>query len=317
MDTIVTYINPDFPNIIYPEYVRLGEKNNSCESFYTSHSVYFSQYIGIQSSNKYRPGFCINGLLASGLLPSDLRIYPEVLFFIKGTGTTHNRVDYYLPDYNTIIELDGGYHEDCSDAIRDKYFKELGIRVCRITEADWDDPSWVVKEFMKIINNLGEKQIPIIIEYSINKPRIAKAYDKWCEDKTDSDRLTALLSRSMKGRLDKLSSIYPEILEYLNTDRSTPLNLGWISTRELVEVLGLINAGSIPDYLPTIKYLAELNIILKPYSYRGKFPKIRNITDGRVFEIFESEVNEYLKGDWVIYKCKTLSDYQDAPITLD
>jgi very-short-patch-repair endonuclease len=42
--------------------------------------------------------------------------------------------DFYLPDHNLIIELDGGYHDPVKDKAKDQAFlTERGIRTLRLT----------------------------------------------------------------------------------------------------------------------------------------------------------------------------------------
>lgn len=45
-------------------------------------------------------------------------------------------VDFYLPEFNTCVEIDGGYHDDpkqqIKDAYKDRYLISLGLKVLRI-----------------------------------------------------------------------------------------------------------------------------------------------------------------------------------------
>jgi len=43
-------------------------------------------------------------------------------------------VDFYLPEQNLIVEIDGGYHDAERDRVRDEKFQAVhGIRVLRLT----------------------------------------------------------------------------------------------------------------------------------------------------------------------------------------
>ncbi len=74
--------------------------------------------------------------------------------------------DFYLPEYNMIIELDGGYHtlenQKVKDRKKNKYFKKLGYIVCRLKNEKADKISadelkgFLIKYFNK--NSNGKKQ---------------------------------------------------------------------------------------------------------------------------------------------------------------
>jgi very-short-patch-repair endonuclease len=58
--------------------------------------------------------------------------------FQQGFFTPCYRIaDFYLPDLNLIIEIDGGYHDAEKDRIRDEMFESArGIRTLRLTNED-------------------------------------------------------------------------------------------------------------------------------------------------------------------------------------
>lgn len=51
--------------------------------------------------------------------------------------------DFFLPDYNIIVEIDGGYHNNfnqkCIDDFKDVYYKQQNFKVLRITNEQVQD----------------------------------------------------------------------------------------------------------------------------------------------------------------------------------
>lgn len=110
------------------------------------------------------------------------------------------------------------------------------------------------------------------------------------------------ISNRLSSKLKLLFDYDSSIEDYVNSDRLTPLNLGWWSVRKMKEVFGPIKDSTISDYISTVTNLKKFNIHIKLYSYRSKYPKVANNEDGRVFEIFENEVDKYLSDGWSFYK---------------
>lgn len=51
-------------------------------------------------------------------------------------------VDFWLPDYNTVIEVDGVHHEgSLKDMLRDSWFWRYGYKVVRIKNAEVYNPA--------------------------------------------------------------------------------------------------------------------------------------------------------------------------------
>jgi very-short-patch-repair endonuclease len=49
----------------------------------------------------------------------------------------HRIVDFYLPDQNVVIEIDGPYHDPEHDHRRDAWFQNVrGIRILRLTNEE-------------------------------------------------------------------------------------------------------------------------------------------------------------------------------------
>lgn len=63
--------------------------------------------------------------------------------------------DFYCPSKKLVIELDGGQHKAAMgyDAVRDKFFQDLGIKVIRISNKIFNGDLEIV--YQKIINSLG------------------------------------------------------------------------------------------------------------------------------------------------------------------
>lgn len=74
--------------------------------------------------------------------------FANVRFDFQKTFLDNNSwyiADFYLPDYNMIVEIDGGYHRNADqkkkDRKRDSFFRKLGYIVFRIKNADADNVS--------------------------------------------------------------------------------------------------------------------------------------------------------------------------------
>ena len=73
--------------------------------------------------------------LKSIMSQSNTPIVEQVFFYINGKSYF---VDFFLPAYKIIVEIDGGSHwkKEFEDLKRDKMFTNLGLRVIRITNND-------------------------------------------------------------------------------------------------------------------------------------------------------------------------------------
>ncbi len=67
--------------------------------------------------------------------------------------------DFYCPECNLVIELDGSHHKDSEskqyDKERTRYFKALGIKVIRF----WN--SEVSKDLVKVLKTIKEHTLPL------------------------------------------------------------------------------------------------------------------------------------------------------------
>jgi len=101
------------------------------------------------------------------------------------------KYDYYIPDINTLIEIDGEQHERPSygvesfekckqrDKIKDKFAEENGIRLIRIPAKDWENLpeiiAPVISEIFKnrvsaeSVRNIKQKKIPERINADLKK----------------------------------------------------------------------------------------------------------------------------------------------------
>lgn len=251
------YTHSDTPNIVYPGYIYHKGNKRYMSTICEYGSNKYSRKFHIANQLRYKPGYLFNGMMRYGFL-SDYKVVPEVVF-LPDYSKSIIFVDYYIPECNAIIELDGGYHNSDKDKIRDDYLSSLGLQVFRITEADWYDPSWLVDEAMKIESQLV-RSTPVTIDYCIDG---SQHWDK-IKDDIRISKLNKLLNSMMQKRLNSLADHYPGVLEYLSTNQSTSLNLGYVSVAELQNIIGKINSCRLQDYQPTIDYFAKLNIIIKP-----------------------------------------------------
>lgn len=120
-----------------------------------------------------------------------------------------------------------------------------------------------------------------------------------------SDNKSEVLGKGkISKRFDALISKHPEVAQVI-LDNSV-IDLGWWSKNDLIDTFGIINKSDITDYKSTLSYLKSLGIIIHAYSYRGKYPKVVNNSDDRLFEIYESEVSDYLNNGWSFYKTVTI-----------
>lgn len=68
--------------------------------------------------------------------------------------------DIFVEDWNIVIEVDGGYHQNADQQRRDeertKLLESLGLRVCRISNSDVFNPT-KAKEFASKVSKMGKK----------------------------------------------------------------------------------------------------------------------------------------------------------------
>lgn len=242
-----------------------------------------SRYLAQQ--NKYRPGWFTHGLVRIDFFSTP--VVEQVLIL---TPTSYYVVDYYFPEYGVVLELDGGYHSPSKDSVRDEYLRSLGLEVLRLAAADSWDPNYLLDELIKVRDSLMTREVRnLVIDFSNTQVRVV-------ESSLDSP------CNRTSVKLQSLIDYDSSIKEYLDSDRLTPLHLGWWSTRKMKSVFGEIKDCTISDYTATIQLLHKYNIHINLYSYRSKYPKVVNNADGRKYEIFESEVDDYLSKGWTFYK---------------
>lgn len=67
--------------------------------------------------------------------------------------------DFYLPDYKILVEIDGGYHKENNQKVKDrrktKFYKELGYKVLRLKnfQADKISADDMLKYIEKFVKN--------------------------------------------------------------------------------------------------------------------------------------------------------------------
>lgn len=87
--------------------------------------------------------------------------------------------DFYLPNYKAIIEIDGSYHNNPDQIIKDDrrtaYLKSVGIQVYRITNENVNNPESVYEFINNIIQGLSKKKA---VKLKIVDKRPQKAKEK-------------------------------------------------------------------------------------------------------------------------------------------
>lgn len=105
-------------------------------------------------------------------------------------------VDFYLPKYMTVIEIDGGYHKDINqvkaDVKRDKSFSKLGIRVLRFTNEQTLHSSPIERRLKSFFQH---RSIPAI-KKRYNKTKQAKYAQPKAINSEQSKKVTIIRKRN-------------------------------------------------------------------------------------------------------------------------
>ncbi len=117
-----------------------------------------TQLFNLKSQKGLRKILRGQGILAEIKLWSKLRNKNLGYKFKRQFGIGKYIVDFYCPKKRLIIEIDGATHstnkEIADDAIREKYFESLGLRVIRFTNNDIKEN---MDEVLTVINEKCEK----------------------------------------------------------------------------------------------------------------------------------------------------------------
>lgn len=116
-------------------------------------------------------------------------------------------VDFYCPNFNVVIEIDGSSHDDKQeyDALRDEYLKSLGLVVIHITDFEVKENMDAVMQYLND-HPAFSKELKVV--YSVSEPELNVKYSDF-QDAMYSDH---------PGVREEMSSDHPGLRQGLNTN---------------------------------------------------------------------------------------------------
>ena len=113
-------------------------------------------------------------------------LFRQVFFMIKGKCYF---LDFYIPDKNVAIEIDGSYHKNYiqskKDKARDNAFLSIGIRTIRFTTEEMRDPDFKKLYYIPRLSGIGKKISPKN-DITSHQSRILKAAEALQKCEKDS-----------------------------------------------------------------------------------------------------------------------------------
>lgn len=166
-----------------------------------------------------------------GYLPYSMRRRAICQYPIKVQGRIFF-ADIFIEDWNIVIEVDGGYHQNADQQRRDeertKLLESLGLRVCRISNNDVFNQA-KAQEFASKVSKMGKKphlfkKINTVRSISI-KSRQGRKYSK-----SKFKKAKAQIDEIMHGKMESIG-VYPQTyqLSYKSKDKKISMSV-WTSS---------------------------------------------------------------------------------------